>query len=129
MPPTLSVPSMPHFGLKTRKSVRWTPHHRRLLQARLQAEAGVASPSVCLLNGGAKYLFAAAGVWDYSRQNLVARLHGECFWRDTEDGWHNAKLWKIRECKGPNHVSRACLVTLRRLAGGRARSSRTKTVT
>jgi mannobiose 2-epimerase len=80
-----------------------------------QAEALVGFINAFQLSGDTKYLVAAERVWDYADRNLVDRVHGEWFWRINEDGRRDAKLPKISEWKGPYHVSRACLETIRRL--------------
>ena len=94
-----------------------------------QAEAMVGFLNAFQLSAEAKYLVAAARVWDYADHNLVDRVHGEWFWRINEDGRPDGKLPKISEWKGPYHVSRACLEAMRRLDGATGRSSQTKTVT
>ena len=67
------------------------------------------------LSGEPKYVIAAERVWDYVDRNLIDRVHGEWFWRINKDGKPDAKLPKMSEWKGPYHVSRACLETMRRL--------------
>ena len=81
-----------------------------------QAEAVVGFINAFQLSGDPKYLAAAQRVWDYAEQNLVDRVHGEWFWRINEDGRPETKLPKVSEWKGPYHVSRACLETMRRLS-------------
>ncbi len=80
-----------------------------------QAEAIVGFLNAYQLSGEPKYVVAAERVWDYVERNLIDRVHGEWFWRINEDGKPDAKLPKISEWKGPYHVSRACLETMRRL--------------
>jgi mannobiose 2-epimerase len=80
-----------------------------------QAEAIVGFLNAFQLSGEPKYVVAAERVWDYVEGNLIDRVHGEWFWRINEDGQPDAKLPKISEWKGPYHVSRACLETMRRL--------------
>jgi mannobiose 2-epimerase len=81
-----------------------------------QAEAVVGFINAFQLSRDPKYLAAAQRVWDYVEQNLVDRVHGEWFWRINEEGRPDAKLPKVSEWKGPYHVSRACLETMRRLS-------------
>lgn len=80
-----------------------------------QAEAIVGFLNAYQLSGAPKYVVAAERVWDYVEQHLIDRVHGEWFWRINEDGTPEAKLPKVSEWKGPYHVSRACLETMRRL--------------
>lgn len=80
-----------------------------------QAEAIVGFLNAYQLSGAPKYVVAAERVWDYVEQHLIDRVHGEWFWRINEDGRPEAKLPKVSEWKGPYHVSRACLETMRRL--------------
>lgn len=80
-----------------------------------QAEAIVGFLNAYQLSGQPKYVVAAERVWDYVERNLIDREHGEWFWRINDDGKPDAKLPKVSEWKGPYHVSRACLETMRRL--------------
>ena len=80
-----------------------------------QAEAIVGFLNAFQLSGEPKYVIAAERVWDYVDRNLIDRVHGEWFWRINEDGKPDTKLPKVSEWKGPYHVSRACLETMRRL--------------
>ena len=80
-----------------------------------QAEAVVGFLNAYQLSGEAKFLVAAERVWDYVERNLIDRVHGEWFWRINKDGKPDARLPKVSEWKGPYHVSRACLETMRRL--------------
>jgi len=80
-----------------------------------QAEALVGFLNAFELSGDEKFFAAALRVWNYIRQNLVDRVHGEWFWRINPDGQPDAKLPKVSEWKGPYHATRACLETLRRL--------------
>lgn len=81
-----------------------------------QAEAIVGFLNAFQLSGAPKYVVAAERVWDYVQAHLIDREHGEWFWRIKEDGGPDAKLPKVSEWKGPYHVSRACLETMRRLS-------------
>jgi mannobiose 2-epimerase len=81
-----------------------------------QAEAIVGFLNAFQLSGAPKYVVAAERVWDYVERHLIDRVHGEWFWRINEDGKSDAKLPKVSEWKGPYHVSRACLETMRRLS-------------
>ncbi|MEK7782282.1 MAG: AGE family epimerase/isomerase [Verrucomicrobiota bacterium] len=81
-----------------------------------QAEAIVGFLNAHQLSGEPKYVIAAERVWDYVERHLIDRIHGEWFWRVNEDGRPDANLPKVSEWKGPYHVSRACLETMRRLA-------------
>lgn len=80
-----------------------------------QAEAIVGFLNAYQLSGQPKYVVAAERVWDYVERNLIDREHGEWFWRINDGGQPDAKLPKVSEWKGPYHVSRACLETMRRL--------------
>jgi mannobiose 2-epimerase len=81
-----------------------------------QAEAIVGFLNAFQISGASKYIVAAERVWDYVERHLIDRVHGEWFWRINEDGKPDAKLPKVSEWKGPYHVSRACLETMRRLS-------------
>jgi cellobiose epimerase len=81
----------------------------------VQAEAVVGFLNAFQISGIWKYFAAARDVWDFAEKNLVDRVHGEWFWRITPEGKVDATLPKVSEWKGPYHVSRACLETLRRL--------------
>lgn len=80
-----------------------------------QAEAIVGFLNAFQLTGEPKYVIAAERVWDYVERHLIDRTHGEWFWRINDAGQPDAKLPKVSEWKGPYHVSRACLETMRRL--------------
>ena len=80
-----------------------------------QAEAVVGFLNAFQLSGDRKYFNAARRVWDYAEKHLVDRVHGEWFWRINDDGRPDSRMPKVSEWKGPYHVSRACLETLRRL--------------
>lgn len=81
-----------------------------------QAEAIVGFLNAYQLSGAPKYVVAAERIWDYVERHLIDHVHGEWFWRINEDGRPDANLPKVSEWKGPYHVSRACLETMRRLA-------------
>lgn len=80
-----------------------------------QAEAIVGFINAFQLSGAPKYVMAAEKVWHYAERHLIDRVHGEWFWRINEDGKPDTNLPKVSEWKGPYHVSRACLETMRRL--------------
>ena len=80
-----------------------------------QAEAVIGFLNAFEISGDGKFLAAAVRVWNYIENNLVDRVHGEWFWRINPDGKPDAKLPKVSEWKGPYHVTRACLETMRRL--------------
>jgi cellobiose epimerase len=82
-----------------------------------QAEALVGFLNAFELSGDEKFFAAARRVWDYIENNLVDRARGEWFWRINPDGQPDNKLPKVSEWKGPYHVTRACLETMKRLAG------------
>lgn len=79
-----------------------------------QAEAMVGFLNAYELSRDKNFLAAALRVWNYTENHLMDRLHGEWFWRVNPDGRPDAKLPKVSEWKGPYHVTRACLETLRR---------------
>lgn len=81
-----------------------------------QAEALIGFINAFQLSGDEKYLVAAQRVWDYANQHLIDCVCGEWLWRINEDGKPDATLPKISEWKGPYHVSKACLETMRRLS-------------
>ncbi len=80
-----------------------------------QAEALVGFLNAYALSPDEKFLIAAQRVWNYAEQNLVDHVHGEWFWRINPDGQPDQKLPKVSEWKGPYHVTRACLETMKRL--------------
>lgn len=80
-----------------------------------QAEAMVGFLNAHQLCGDGKYLAASVRIWNYIEHNLIDPVHGEWFWRIQPDGRPDARLPKVSEWKGPYHVTRACLETLRRL--------------
>jgi cellobiose epimerase len=80
-----------------------------------QAEALVGFINAFQLSGDVKYFEAARRVWQFAERHLVDRVHGEWLWRINPDGRPDEKLPKVSEWKGPYHVSRACLETMRRL--------------
>jgi mannobiose 2-epimerase len=82
-----------------------------------QAEALVGFLNAFELSGDEKFFAGARRVWDYIENNLVDRVHGEWFWRINPDGQPDNKLPKVSEWKGPYHATRACLETMKRLAG------------
>ena len=63
-------------------------------------------------------LAAAERVWEFIQRHLVDRVHGDWFWRITEQGQPDSSLPKVSEWKGPYHASRACFETARRLRAG-----------
>ena len=81
-----------------------------------QAEAVVGFLNAHTLSGDVVFLKAARQLWNYTQRHLVDREHGEWFWRINSDGRPDLKLPKVSEWKGPYHVTRACLETLRRLS-------------
>ena len=82
----------------------------------LAAGGGAIVGSQCFqLSGQPKYVVAAERVWDYVERNLIDRMHGEWFWRINDRRQTRCKIAKMSEWKGPYHVSRACLETMRRL--------------
>ncbi len=81
-----------------------------------QAEAVVGFLNAFQHSGDETFLKNARDVWNYIELHLVDRVHGEWFWRITENGEPDAKLPKVSEWKDPYHGVRACLETLRRLA-------------
>ena len=80
-----------------------------------QAEAIVGFINAFELSDDASFLTAARRVWGYTQTHFVDRIHGEWFWRINPDGTPDPKLPKVSEWKGPYHVTRACLESLRRL--------------
>lgn len=80
-----------------------------------QAEAVVGFLNAFAISDEGKYLAAALRVWDYTQKKLVDRTHGEWFWRINPYGKPDATLPKVSEWKGPYHVTRACLETMKRL--------------
>jgi cellobiose epimerase len=80
-----------------------------------QAEAMVGFLNAFQLSGKPAFFAAAGQTWKFIEENLVDRVHGEWFWRIKPDGQPDEKLPKVSEWKGPYHVTRACLETLRRL--------------
>jgi mannobiose 2-epimerase len=80
-----------------------------------QAEAMVGFLNAHELSGDGKYLAASLRIWNYIENNLIDPVHGEWFWRIQPDGRPDLKLPKVSEWKGPYHVTRASLETLRRL--------------
>ena len=81
-----------------------------------QAEALVGFLNAYQLCRGPEYLKAAGRIWDFVENNLIDRQHGEWFWRINENGKPDPALPKVSEWKGPYHVTRACLETMRRVA-------------
>jgi mannobiose 2-epimerase len=88
-----------------------------------QAEALVGFLNAFEISGDEKFLAAALRVWNFTQHHLVDRVHGEWFWRIAPDGQPDQKLPKVSEWKGPYHVTRACLETLRRIEKIRAGNS------
>lgn len=79
-----------------------------------QAEAIVGFLNAYQLTGNKKFYQAMLGVWNYIRDNLIDRDHGEWFYKRREDGNIGDEL-KVSEWKGPYHNTRACLEAVRRL--------------
>jgi mannobiose 2-epimerase len=82
-----------------------------------QAEAVVGFRHVFELTGDERFARAAARVWDFIRENVVDRQHGEWFWRVGADGAVDRAEPKVSAWKGPYHNVRMCLEMRRRLGG------------
>jgi mannobiose 2-epimerase len=80
-----------------------------------QAEAMVGFLNALELSGNHIFFAAAVQAWNFAEENLADRVHGEWFWRIQPDGRPDEKLPKVSEWKGPYHVTRACLETMKRL--------------
>jgi cellobiose epimerase len=80
-----------------------------------QAEAVIGFLNAFQISHDEKYLKAMLRVWDFIKNRVVDRVHGEWFWRITPEGGVDTALPKVSEWKGPYHGSRMCLETLHRL--------------
>jgi mannobiose 2-epimerase len=79
-----------------------------------QAEAVVGFINAFQLSSDPKLLTAARRVWEFVDRHIVDCVHGEWFWRITENK-PDPQLPKVSEWKGPYHGSRMCLEALHRL--------------
>jgi mannobiose 2-epimerase len=84
-----------------------------------QAEAMIGFLNAWQLSGDKKWLERSAASWEFVKNYMKDRLHGEWFWGVTADhspmpGQDKAGFWKC-----PYHNSRACLEVIRRLGDGR----------
>jgi mannobiose 2-epimerase len=80
-----------------------------------QAEGLVGFLNAFKISGDGKFLTAALRIWNYTARKIVDRVHGEWFWRISENGHPDPDLPKVSEWKGPYHASRACLEIVRRV--------------
>jgi len=80
-----------------------------------QAEAVVGFLNAYQLSGREDFFRAAFECWEFIRQRIVDRTHGEWFWRVARDGTPDLQEPKVSEWKCPYHNSRACLETIKRL--------------
>jgi mannobiose 2-epimerase len=81
-----------------------------------QAEAVIGFLNAFQISSDARFLKAAARIWDYIESRIVDRVNGEWFWRITPEGHVDSNLPKVSEWKGPYHGTRACLETMHRLS-------------
>jgi mannobiose 2-epimerase len=87
------------------KSKEWWP----------QAEAVVGFWNAWQITGETAFREASLNVWRFIQDRIVDRVHGEWFWRVSEDGTPDDSLSKISIWKCPYHNSRCCLEILHRI--------------
>ncbi len=80
-----------------------------------QAEAVVGFYNAYQVSGEQRYREAAQRCWQYIRQHVVDRRHGEWFKRLYDDGTPDNETFKVGPWECPYHQSRACMEMLRRL--------------
>jgi len=83
----------------------------------VQAEALVGYFNAYQLSGDGEFLKKARGIWNFIREYLIDRNHGEWFWSVNREGIPNTLNEKAGFWKCPYHNSRACMEMIRRIEG------------
>jgi mannobiose 2-epimerase len=81
----------------------------------VQAEAMVGFYNAYQLSGQARFAQAARHSWDYIRDNMVDRVHGDWIKKLHRDGTVDESNYKVGPWECPYHHSRACFELLDRL--------------
>jgi len=82
-----------------------------------QAEAVVGFWNAWQLTEDAAFQEAAVRCWQFIKDRVVDRAHGEWFWCIRPDGTPDPVQPKVSAWKGPYHNGRCCLEILRRVEG------------
>lgn len=80
-----------------------------------QAEALVGYYNVYELSKDEKYLQTAADFWEFTKENIIDKKHGEWFWRVSKDRVPYESDEKVGFWKCPYHNSRACMELMERI--------------
>nr|WP_294945684.1 AGE family epimerase/isomerase [uncultured Mucilaginibacter sp.] len=80
-----------------------------------QAEAMVGFYNTCQITGDEKWLKLSIGSWEFVKEHLLDKKHGEWHWGIYANGSVMATEDKAGLWKCPYHNSRACLEVMRRL--------------
>jgi mannobiose 2-epimerase len=80
-----------------------------------QAEAAVGFLNAYQISGQEHFYRAAVDSWNFIRQFIVDKKHGEWFWKVDRRGRPSHDTDKVSEWKSPYHNTRACLELMRRL--------------
>ncbi|MDF2988260.1 MAG: N-acyl-D-glucosamine 2-epimerase [Eubacterium sp.] len=82
-----------------------------------QAEAVVGFVNAYQLSGEEFYLEAALNMWNFIKNHIVDKIHGEWFWGTSADGSVVTRNEKVGPWKCPYHNSRMCYEIIDRLTG------------
>ncbi|MBN1997517.1 AGE family epimerase/isomerase [candidate division KSB1 bacterium] len=80
-----------------------------------QAEAAVGFLNAFSISGEERFLHAAFKSWQFIREYISDKKHGEWFWKVDRKRIPDAAEYKVSEWKSPYHNTRACLELLSRL--------------
>jgi mannobiose 2-epimerase len=81
----------------------------------VQAEAMVGFYNAFQLSGQERFAQAAQGSWEFIRDNMVDRVHGDWIKKLHRDGTVDVSNYKVGPWECPYHNSRACFEMLDRL--------------
>jgi cellobiose epimerase len=81
----------------------------------VQAEGVVGFLNAHETSGDEKFLNAYRSCWEFIRDHLVDRVHGDWFYRTDREGRPYRNVPKVSEWKCPYHSGRMCLESMRRL--------------
>ncbi|MCX7711226.1 MAG: AGE family epimerase/isomerase [Clostridia bacterium] len=80
-----------------------------------QAEALVGFLNAYELTRKDYFLDASYDMWDFTKQYLIDKTHGEWYWRVSTDGKADCSMPKVEPWKCPYHNGRACVEIMSRL--------------
>lgn len=75
-----------------------------------QVEALIGLKYAYSLQPDEKYLKASVKIWEYTKNHLIDRKHGEWFFRVNHEGKVYTREDKVSMWKAPYHTTRACMI-------------------